>query len=400
MLDTGDKICDVLMPEDKLLAEVLMYNTKPASEKYKDSCRDMGVPCFKNISEKLTSMSSSNSLSLRLSLKRQHAEPLWSALRGNSALRNLELSYCKLDDNVLAMLCQVLPSLPHLSSLDISYNNLTSSSLTSLSRLCCPSLTKLSMSGNLLDDYCLQLISNLLSSTPTLTSFSLARSNLTKNLFQNDRAEFSSILKKSKLRNLDLSHNNFSSYGLEIILSALPSCLHDLNISGCNTISLLSQEQMGGGMMTYCSQGNPDIDLVSLSMSNLTMNDNVLGRMVSCLQYCGRLSEIRLDHNMITVSGLVTLLDSVLSQHVPLTKLTCAQTQAQALQFWEDKFKVDDVAERLEQLLKSNCSRLELLVLPFDQEAVRCISKVWDVHYKSRSKHSRDGFENILFSVQ
>ena len=84
------------------------------------------------------------SLSLRLSLKRQHAEPLWSALRGNSALRNLELSYCKLDDNVLAMLCQVLPSLPHLSLLDISYNNLTSSSLTSLSRLCCPSLTKLS----------------------------------------------------------------------------------------------------------------------------------------------------------------------------------------------------------------------------------------------------------------
>ena len=160
------------------------------------------------------------------------------------------------------------------------------------------------MSGNLLDDYCLQLISNLLSSTPTLTSFSLARSNLTKNLFQNNRAEFSSILKKSKLRNLDLSHNNFSSYGLEIILSALPSCLHDLNISGCNTISILSQEQIGGGMMTYCSQGNPDIDLVSLSMSNLTMNDNVLGRMVSCLQYCGRLSEIRLDHNMITVSGL------------------------------------------------------------------------------------------------
>merc|ERR1719342_537247 len=367
------------MPEDKLLAEVLMYNTKPASEKYKDSCRDMGVPCFKNISEKLTSMSSSTSLSLRLSLKRQHAEPLWSALRGNSALRNLELSYCKLDDNVLAMLCQVLPSLPHLSSLDISYNNLTSSSLTSLSRLCCPSLTKLSMSGNLLDDYCLQLISNLLSFTPTLTSFSFARCNLTKNLFQNDRAEFSSILKKSKLRSLDLSHNNFSSYGLEIILSALPSCLHDLNISGCNTVSLLSQEQMGGGMMTYCSQGNPDIDLVSLSMSNLSMNDNVLGRLVSCF---------------------VTLLDSVLSQHVPLTKLTCAQTQAQALQFWEDKFKADDVAEKLEQLLKSNCSRLELLVLPFDQEAVRCISKVWDVHYKSRSKHSRDGFENIIFSVQ
>ena len=61
---------------------------------------------------------------------------------------------------------------------------------------------------------------------------------------------------------------------------------------------------MGGGMMTYCSQGNPDIDLVSLSMSNLSMNDNVLGRLVSCLQYCGRLSEIRLDHNMITVSGL------------------------------------------------------------------------------------------------
>merc|ERR1712098_2014 len=189
------------------------------------------------------------------------------------------------------------------------------------------------------------------------------------------------------------------SMGLEILLSALPSNLHDLNISGCNS-KLSSPEKMSGGMMTYCSQGNPDIDLVSLSMNSLSMTDNILGRFLSCLQYCGRLSEIRLDHNMITVSGLVTLLETVLSQHVPLSKLSCAQTQAQALQFWEDKLKIDDVAEKLEQLLKSNCSRLELLVLPFDQEAVKTIRKVWDDHYKSRSKHSRDGFENILFSVQ
>ena len=144
VLDPGDQLNHVLSPGDQISAEVVHWNNKPAAEKYRDSCRDLAVPSFKNISDRLMTMTSTNVLKLQLRLKKQHAEPLWASLRGNQALRHLELSYCKLDDTIVSMLCQVLPSIPNLSSLDLSYNSLTSTSLTSISTLTLSSLTKFS----------------------------------------------------------------------------------------------------------------------------------------------------------------------------------------------------------------------------------------------------------------
>ena len=143
-LDPTDPLSHILATCQIICGEVLHWNMKPASEKYRDTCRDLKLPCFKNLSEKLSSMSSSNILSLRLSLRGRNAEPLFLSLKSNQALRQLDLSHCKLEDGVVSQLVTVLPTITNLASLNLSFNLLTSASLSALASVQLASLNELS----------------------------------------------------------------------------------------------------------------------------------------------------------------------------------------------------------------------------------------------------------------
>ena len=250
------------------------------------------------------------------------------------------------------------------------------------------------------DDHSLSTLCGLISNCPTLSSLSLSRCNLTKNIFQSDRYLFTSVLKTSKLVHLDVSHNNMMTTGLEMLLTCLPLCLHHLELTGCNLHSSSSTEPMFTSLLQHCSQGTPDTDLCHLTLASMSLTDTSLSQLTPCLQYCGRLSVLDLDHNLVTVTGVVTLLDSLITHHVPLTKLRCAASQSQAQHFWDNKCDVPDFLERFENLLNSNCSRLELLVLPHHNIHSVHISKLWDEKYYSRSKRYCDGNGNTVYCVQ
>ena len=143
-LDPTDPLSHILATCQTISGEVLHWNMKPASEMYRDTCRDLGLPCFKNLSEKLSSMSCSNKLSLRLSLKGRNAEPLFTSLKSNQALRELDLSHCKLEDGLVSQLSKLLPTITNLASLDLSYNLLTSASMSALASVRLASLNDVS----------------------------------------------------------------------------------------------------------------------------------------------------------------------------------------------------------------------------------------------------------------
>ena len=143
-LDPTDPLSHILATCQTISGEVIHWNMKPASEMYRDTCHDLKLPCFKNILDKLSSMSSSNKLSLRLSLRGRNAEPLFTSLKSNQALRELELSHCKLEDGVVCQLSKVLPTITNLASLDLSYNLLTSASLSALAAAKIPTLKEMS----------------------------------------------------------------------------------------------------------------------------------------------------------------------------------------------------------------------------------------------------------------
>ena len=118
-LDPTDPLSHILATCQTISRKVLHWNMKPASEMYQDTCHNHKLLCFKNLSEKLSLMSSSNKLSLRLSLRGRNSEPLCISLRSNQALRELTLRHCNLEDGQVSRLRKVLPTITALASLDL-----------------------------------------------------------------------------------------------------------------------------------------------------------------------------------------------------------------------------------------------------------------------------------------
>merc|ERR1719219_2660104 len=165
VLDPGDCVAHIFQPGEQLqlTADVLHWNTKPAAQKYEDACRELGLTCYRNLRGSLANMSSTNSLSLRLSMKAHHVRPLFRSLRGNSGLRELELSHCRLGDQEVGLLGEILPSTSHLASLDLSYNMMTDTSLALLSSLELR-VKHLHLSGNMFGEASLTSLTGLLAS--------------------------------------------------------------------------------------------------------------------------------------------------------------------------------------------------------------------------------------------
>ena len=402
VLDTGDLVAHIFQPGDQLTADVVHWNTKPAAEKYDEACKELGLTNFKNIRTSLVGMSSTSSLSLRVSLKVQHLKPLVRSLRGNSGLRELELSHCWLRDEQIELLSEVLPCVTHLTSLNLSYNRMSSTSLTTLSTLGLK-VKQLQLSGNMLDDDCLPALTSLLSSYTSLQTLGLARCNLTKLLFKSGRGLFSLEAKKSKLRYLDISHNLLTASGVEILLSCLPLSLASLDISNCNQQRISSPDSLGQAFLSHCSQTSPSTsssDLSSLTMSMFSLDNRSLAKLESCLAHCSALTELDLSHNLVTSQALGSLLSSVKKHEVPLVRLRLAVGgQREAEDFWSDD-GLEVVRKALESLLSRNCSPLEFLVLPHTSQATHSILKVWDSQHGLRSSHSQDTLSNVTYSLR
>jgi len=395
-LDPGDLVTHVVQGTEHLHAVVTSWNCKPAEERYRDSCQDHNTPCFKNICDRLSLMATTNTLSISVPMKKQHAAPIFHCLRSNIGLRELHLSRCKLADPSIALLVQLLPTLANLSSLDLSQNLISLQSLKLLSCLKLPSISNISLSGNPLGDLSLPSLTSLLSVGP-IFSLNLSRCMFTKSLFQTGRPDFAEAMKKSQLKSFDISHNNFGEVGVEILLKSLPETLTSLSLSACTNSA--TSPGLGTSLFSFCSLGNPTCRLTCLDLSAMCITDSTLDSILQIFFHCGSLSSLSLSNNPITASGLVSLIKSLVEESVPLTILNCDQLKAVSKNFWSDKSVFPYLEDQFESLLASNCSRLEYFSLPDHAELVVSLKKVWDKAWGSRSRHNRDGVGNFLFSV-
>ena len=403
VLDPGDLVAHILQPGEPLTAEVLHWNTKPAADKYKDACRELGVSCYKNIRGSLINMSSAGNLSLRVSMKAQHVGPLFRSLRGNSGLRELELSHCKLGDEEVRLLGEILPTTSHLTSLNLSYNMMTDTSLSLLSRLKMK-VKDLQLSGNMFGDACLPSLTRLLSQS-SLETLGLARCGLTNQLFQSGRGEFSVEAKKSSLKDLDFSHNLLTVSGVETLLACLPPSLASLNISRCNLAKISHPDSLASALLSHCSQGSTEVNLSSLDLSGFCLSSLSLRSVLPSLAQCGRLTRLELSQNQLTSRALLSVLSTVRHHTLPLVRLSLATGSHRAAKlFWQEEGGLEMVRDELESLLASSDSHLELLVvplpLPTSHQAGDVITRVWDSHYGARSLHFSDSMGNITYNVQ
>jgi len=310
-----DLLKDVLTGTETLQSNIVTWDTKPPHIRYKELCETTGQPVFKNIFRELERGEVTNTLRLTVPLKPGCAKPFLRSLKHWSGLRELVLSGCKLGES-LDLLNTALPTMKFLRLLDLSCNGLTCSNLEKMSTLP-PNLSSLNLGHNLLGNtLTLRYLSPLLGSA-SLTLLNLQSCQLTEELFQQNRTEFSSAIQG--LKELNVSNNNFGPTGLEILLKCCPKSLIALDISGCVS-------EYGGrtlkGLLNYCkAQGNPETNLHTIKLRNCHLRDENLADLADAAFHLGRLKSLDLSCNEFSPAGLINVLTKLGEHDNQLTSL-------------------------------------------------------------------------------
>ena len=246
----------------------------------------------------------------------------------------------------------------------------------------------------MLDDFCLSHLSVIIENSP-LSILKLSRCNLTKSLFSGaDKGKFRTTVLNSKLQHLDVSHNNLTS-GLEALLSSLPAGLVSLDLSGCS-LETASGDLIVSGLLSHGCRENCDLE--SLNISSLSLSDANMERLSSGVKNYRRLTSVTLDHNNITSSGLAFLMEDVLRNSIPITKMRVAMDFSS--DFWRGEESVEVIATKLREILEKQSTKLIHFIVPSPKDGLASyFTKEWNAHYSSNSKHHRDGFGNLVLCI-
>ncbi|XP_051763960.1 NACHT, LRR and PYD domains-containing protein 12-like isoform X33 [Ctenopharyngodon idella] len=271
---------------------------------------------------------------------------LASALRSNSHLRELDLTWNKIGDECLMLLSDGLKD-PHckLETLKLFDCNITAEGCAALaSALRSNSLLReLDLTGNIIGGGGLTLLSDGLKDPHCkLEKLWLSQCNITD---EGCAALASALRSNSHLRELNLSGNIIGDGGLTLLSDGLkdPHCkleklrLEDCNITaeGCAALASalrsnshlreldLTDNIIGGGGLTLLSDGlkDPHCKLEKLRLEDCNITAEGCAALASALRSNSHLRELDLTDNIIGGGGLTLLSDGLKDPHCKLEKL-------------------------------------------------------------------------------
>ncbi|XP_051764057.1 NACHT, LRR and PYD domains-containing protein 12-like isoform X44 [Ctenopharyngodon idella] len=271
---------------------------------------------------------------------------LASALRSNSHLRELDLTWNKIGDECLMLLSDGLKD-PHckLETLKLFDCNITAEGCAALASALRSNshLRELNLSGNIIGDGGLTLLSDGLKDPHCkLEKLRLEDCNITA---EGCAALASALRSNSHLRELDLTDNIIGGGGLTLLSDGLkdPHCkleklrLEDCNITaeGCAALASalrsnshlreldLTDNIIGGGGLTLLSDGlkDPHCKLEKLRLEDCNITAEGCAALASALRSNSHLRELDLTDNIIGGGGLTLLSDGLKDPHCKLEKL-------------------------------------------------------------------------------
>ena len=202
------------------------------------------------------------------------------------------------------------------------------------------------------------------------------------------------ILQNSKLQHLDVSFNNLTS-GLEAVLSSLPAGLLSLNLTGCS-LETASSDLVVSSILSHCCRKSCELE--NLNVSSLSLSDVNLEKLCSGLKNYHGLSSLSLGHNNITSSGLDFLMETVLTESLPITRLKIEMDFSK--DFWRDERSVEVTSYKLREILETDGTNLIQFIVPCPKEGLATyFTKVWNAHHGSESKHNKDGLGNLVLCI-
>ncbi|XP_059827541.1 tonsoku-like protein isoform X2 [Hypanus sabinus] len=314
LLDLQDPVIHVLQSNEEVLANVVSWDMPPLADRYKKACQSLGLGEDGLVLQACETQGNSSSFRLcGLSLGPKRLTPVLRALRQHTATRHLRLSGNRLTDSAAEELLGSLVTMPNLTLLDVSSNQITALGLRKLSEGAqrpgepvFQNLQELDLSLNPLGEGSSQPLASLIAACPVLSTLRLQGCGLTTRFLQHHRLQLAEALKGAlHLKTLCLSHNPLGAVGIELVLQSLPH----------HSLTHLELAAVGGAcgdtlrvehLVRYLSQDGCSLTHLNLSANRLT--DDSLRDLSRCLLLCRSLLSLDLSANAGLTSGGVEML--------------------------------------------------------------------------------------------
>ncbi|XP_051872421.1 tonsoku-like protein [Pristis pectinata] len=318
LLDPQDPIIHVLQSNEEVLADVVSWDLPPLADRYRKACQSLGLAEDGLVLRACEAQQNSTYFRLcSLSLSPERLTPVLRALRLHTATRELRLSANRLTDSAAEELLGTLLTMPNLTVLDISSNQITGQGLRKLSEGArrpgdapFQSLQELNLNLNPLGEGSSQSVAELIAACPVLRTLRLQGCGLTARFLQHHRLQLADAMRGAlHLKTLCLSHNPLGAVGVELVLQSLPH----------RTLTHLELAAVGGArsdmlrvehLVRYLSQDGCSLTHLNLSANRLT--DDSLRDLSRCLLLCRSLVSLDLSANAgLTTGGVELLLGAV-----------------------------------------------------------------------------------------
>ncbi|XP_048477221.1 tonsoku-like protein, partial [Rhincodon typus] len=133
LLSPHEPIINLLHDNEEVLAEVVSWDLPPLSERYKRACDSLAQTTYPSIFKILQLQEKGSSVDLSsLSLTKEHLTPILRALKLHTTTHQLCLSANPLGDDAMEELVACLVTMPNLTVLDLSSNQITHQGLRTL----------------------------------------------------------------------------------------------------------------------------------------------------------------------------------------------------------------------------------------------------------------------------
>ncbi|XP_072911291.1 tonsoku-like protein isoform X1 [Hemitrygon akajei] len=218
LLSPSDPLTQLLQDNEEVEAEIQSWDVPPISIRYRNACHSLGLAEDPSITKILQLQEEQPTLDLcSLSLGPERLTPVLRALRHHTATRHLRLSGNRLTDSAAEELLGSLVTMPNLTLLDVSSNQITALGLRKLSEgaqrpgePAFQNLQELDLSLNPLGESSSQPLASLITACPVLSTLRLQGCSLTARSLQ-DTGLNGALKGCNRLESLDVSKNTLGT---------------------------------------------------------------------------------------------------------------------------------------------------------------------------------------------
>ncbi|XP_071488390.1 tonsoku-like protein [Diadema antillarum] len=344
LFSPDDSVVDLLNNNEMVIGRVDSWDLPPLTERYRKACERMKTEEHPTVLSRLQDCQGHQqqhqaTLDLGdLNLRPVSLGPLLSAVQCQYSLRQLLLGKNRLDDSLAPQLASALQTLPSLTHLDLSSNQLTSEGLRSVSDILEGSdrtgsddagsarerplqmLEEFDLSYNHITDASALSLAIIVKHCPLLATLTIRSCALTAKFFQLHRHRLVEAFRGAKcLHTLAISYNRLGSTGVELLLGCLAGgTLQRLEL--CNIIPSQGDGiHLARHLATFFSQ---NINVENLRLSGCHLSD-VDVDYLKRLHPSGRHWQyLDLSANpRLTAKGIKHLLHSLHAQGISISKL-------------------------------------------------------------------------------